>query len=52
MGFGFGVLRLPPQAFWGVTLKELSAAMWAVLPDAAKTLERESFRELMRRYPD
>ena len=27
MGFGFGVLRLSPDAFWRMTPRELAAAM-------------------------
>ena len=51
MGFGFAVLRLTPSAFWGMTLRELAAAMRAVLPEPP-ILRREGFAELMRRYPD
>ena len=51
MGFGFAVLRLAPSAFWGMTLRELAAAMKAVLPEQV-ALGREGFEELRRRYPD
>ena len=51
MGFGLGVLRLAPSAFWGMTLRELAAAMKAVLPERP-SLGREGFAELMKRYPD
>ncbi|MGH6922555.1 MAG: phage tail assembly chaperone [Propylenella sp.] len=52
MGFGFGVLRLTPVAFWGMTLKEMAAAMKATLPDFIGGLGKAQLDELMRRYPD
>ena len=52
MGFGLGVLRLSPAAFWRMTPRELAAAMEAVLglPEAA--LDRASFAALRARFPD
>src|SRR5262245_15441564 len=51
MGFGFGVLRLTPEAFWGMTVRELGAVMRGMAPGQA-SLGRETFIELMQRYPD
>jgi uncharacterized phage protein (TIGR02216 family) len=51
MGFGLGVMRLSPSAFWGTTLRELAAAVNAVLPPTTAP-SRLSFDALMMRYPD
>jgi uncharacterized phage protein (TIGR02216 family) len=53
MAFGLGVLRLPPAAFWALTLRELEAAIDGVTggpPDAPPS--RDDFTALMRRFPD
>jgi uncharacterized phage protein (TIGR02216 family) len=52
MGFGFGVLRLSPDAFWRMTPRELGAAIKALSPQQAGALGRGPFDALMRRYPD
>lgn len=52
MGFGLGVLRLSPAAFWDMTLKEMAAAMQAVLPEAAGAVSKAALDALMRRFPD
>jgi uncharacterized phage protein (TIGR02216 family) len=52
IGFGLGVLRLSPEAFWGMTPRELAAAIEAVHGSAPPPLERGPFEALMRRYPD
>lgn len=53
MRFGFGVLRLPPTHFWGLTPRELAAAFEAVSGRARGVAPgREGLAELMRRYPD
>lgn len=52
MGFGLGVLKLSPAAFWGMTLRELAAALRALLPAEAERLGRARLGELMRRFPD
>jgi uncharacterized phage protein (TIGR02216 family) len=52
MAIGLGVLRLSPRAFWGMTLREMAAAMRAVSPQAAKSLAKSRLAELMSRYPD
>jgi uncharacterized phage protein (TIGR02216 family) len=51
MGFGLGVLRLSPDAFWRMTPRELAAAIDATAP-RRPALGRGAFDALMRRYPD
>jgi uncharacterized phage protein (TIGR02216 family) len=48
MQLGLGTLRLSPADFWRSTLRELTAA----LPPETPALERHSFNDLMRRFPD
>jgi uncharacterized phage protein (TIGR02216 family) len=50
MAFGLGVLRLSPDAFWRMTLREFSAVAGAMFP--AERLGHQTLAELMRRYPD
>jgi uncharacterized phage protein (TIGR02216 family) len=52
MRLGFGVLRLSPQSFWGMTPRELAAAFEAVSGPRVGTPARSRLDELMRRYPD
>jgi len=52
MGFGLGVLRLAPDAFWRMTPRELAAAIEALVPRRAVPLGRHAFDALMRRFPD
>ena len=52
IGFGFGVLRLSPDAFWRMTPRELAAAMEAVLGPGEAALDRASFTALRTRFPD
>ncbi len=52
IGFGLGVLRLPPEAFWRMTPRELAAAIEAVRGRFVAPLGRAGLDELMRRYPD
>ena len=52
MGFGLGVLRLSPEAFWRMTPRELAAAMEAVLGPRASSLDRAGFDALQARFPD
>ena len=52
MGFGFGVVRISPDAFWRMTPRELAAAMEAVLGSPAAPLDHASFATLRARYPD
>jgi uncharacterized phage protein (TIGR02216 family) len=51
-GFGLGILRLAPDAFWRMTPRELAAAMEAVLGPRAMPLDRASFHALRARFPD
>jgi uncharacterized phage protein (TIGR02216 family) len=51
IGFGFGVLRLPPAAFWAMTPRELALAIAAVT-GGVTPLRRNDLTELMTRYPD
>ena len=52
MGFGFGVLRLSPDAFWRMTPRELAAAMEAVLGPREAAIDAASFAALRARFPD
>lgn len=52
MGFGLGVLRLSPDAFWRMTPRELAAAMEAVFGPQAMPLDRAGFDALRARFPD
>jgi uncharacterized phage protein (TIGR02216 family) len=51
IGFGLGVLRLPPEQFWRMTPRELALAIEAVAGRGAP-LDRARFTELMKKYPD
>ncbi len=51
IGFGLGVLKLSPQAFWAMTPRELALAIQAAT-GAAMPLRRSELTDLMRRYPD
>lgn len=51
IGFGLGVLKLPPDAFWRMTPRELAAAIRAVTGIRAP-LTRAAFVELLERFPD
>jgi uncharacterized phage protein (TIGR02216 family) len=52
MGFGLGVLRLSPRAFWQMTPRELAAAMEAVFGPQPLALDRTTFAALRKRFPD
>ncbi|MBI3433529.1 MAG: phage tail assembly chaperone [Proteobacteria bacterium] len=52
IGFGLGVLRLSPAAFWAMTPRELAYAIAAVTGRNGAPLDRASFDALMRRFPD
>jgi uncharacterized phage protein (TIGR02216 family) len=48
MRLGLGVLQLPPEQFWRMTLKELIAAFeWP-----AEAVTRQRLEDLMREWPD
>jgi len=52
IGFGLGTLRLPPDAFWRMTPRELAYAIAAVNGTLAPATTRASLTALMRRFPD
>lgn len=52
MQFGFGVLRLSPRAFWGLTPRELAAAWQALAGERPGPLGRDELEGLMERFPD
>lgn len=52
IGFGLGVLRLAPDAFWRMTPRELAHAIRAVRGPAAAPLARDELDALMARFPD
>jgi len=52
IGFGLGVLKLPPETFWRMTPRELAAAIEAVRGRGGPRLDRAGLDDLMRRYPD
>jgi len=52
MGFGLGVLRLPPEAFWRMSPRELAAAWGAVVGERTGPLDRPGLKNLMERFPD
>lgn len=52
MRFGLGTMRLPPDAFWSMTPRELAAAAAPWRRDARRGPERSAFEALMRRFPD
>jgi len=52
MGFGLGVLRLSPDAFWRMTPRELAAAMGTVFGHPDAPLDRMGFDALRARFPD
>jgi uncharacterized phage protein (TIGR02216 family) len=52
MQFGFGVLRLSPDAFWRMTPRELAHAIRAVHGRAPMPMKRTDLSELMQRFPD
>lgn len=51
IGFGLGVLRLSPAAFWAMTPRELALAIEAVT-SATRPMQRSDLRDLMTRFPD
>lgn len=51
IGFGLGVLKLPPEQFWRMTPRELAYAIEVVTGRTAP-LGRAGLAALMKRYPD
>lgn len=52
IGFGLGVLRLPPDQFWRMTPRELACAVAAVRGPAHEPMDRASLDALMHAFPD
>jgi uncharacterized phage protein (TIGR02216 family) len=52
IGFGLGVLRLSPDAFWCITPRELSFAIAAIRGPVVAPIARTDFEDLMRTFPD
>jgi uncharacterized phage protein (TIGR02216 family) len=52
IGFGLGVLRLSPDAFWRMTPRELAHAIVAVRGHVPVPIDRAGLDDLMRRFPD
>ena len=52
IGFGLGVLRLPPEHFWRMTPRELAYAIAAVRGPSHEPMDRASFNKLMSQFPD
>ena len=52
IGFGLGVLRLSPDAFWRMTPRELSCAIAAVTGVTGMPIERADFEGLMQAFPN
>lgn len=51
MALGLGVLRLPPDAFWAMTPRELAAAAGHFRPRSTAPAQSE-LAALMRAHPD
>lgn len=52
MQFGFGVLRLSPDAFWRMTPRELAHAIRGVRGPVAAPMDRSALDALMKQFPD
>lgn len=52
IGFGIGILRLSPDAFWRMTPRELACAIEAVNGPMPQPLDRVALADLMTRFPD
>ncbi|MFU0506643.1 rcc01693 family protein [Pseudaminobacter sp. NGMCC 1.201702] len=52
MAAGFGLLRLPPTTFWGMTPREFERAMSVLSGRANAAPRRADLAELMRVFPD
>lgn len=52
IGFGLGVLRLPPAQFWAMTPRELAFAIRAVRGTVTEPLDRAALDGLMKQFPD
>ena len=52
IGVALGVLRLSPDAFWRMTLKELEAAIAGRFGPRAPPLARADLEALIQQFPD
>ena len=52
MRLGLGVLRLPPEAFWAMTPRELEAAAAPLRGAGGGPISRDAFAALRARFPD
>lgn len=54
MRVGLGLLRLPPEVFWGMTPCELARALEGagVVPFGGSTLRRGDLDALIAKFPD
>ena len=53
MQIGLGSLGFSGEQFWALTPRELEAALRGISgPEQARPLGRETFNELLARYPD
>lgn len=52
MRFGLGVLRLPPEAFWAMTPRELTAAWQGLTGGRPGRLDRPGLEALQAQFPD
>lgn len=52
IGFGLGVLRLPPRQFWAMTPRELAFAIRAVRGSVPEPIDRAALDGLMKQFPD
>jgi uncharacterized phage protein (TIGR02216 family) len=52
MAIGFGVLKLSSRDFWTLTPRELAAAVEGLTGRAGAPMDRETFEDLARRFPD
>jgi len=52
IGFGLGVLRLPPAQFWAMTPRELAFAIRAVRGAITEPIDRAALHDLMQQFPD
>jgi uncharacterized phage protein (TIGR02216 family) len=52
IGFGLGILRLSPDAFWRMTPRELACAMQVLNGARSPALTRHELEQMMASYPD
>ena len=52
IGFGLGVLKLPPETFWRMTPRELALAIRALRRPETEPITRRTLDALAARFPD